>query len=124
MKFRSLTFFSLFLLISAALVAQPLVQSLQADYKTNPMGIDNPKPMLSWIIQSDQMNTMQDSYEIRAALNSRDVAKGKNLVWESGKVESSQSIHVKYGRSAIKILSADLLAGEDQRQLWQVQQME
>ncbi len=97
MKSRFLLLSSLFTLISVALMAQPVVKSLKADYKTNPMGIDNPKPMLSWIIQSESMNTIQDSYEVRAALSDKDVAKGKNLLWESGKVESSQSIHVKYG---------------------------
>jgi alpha-L-rhamnosidase len=78
------------------LAAQSTVHSLKADYKTNPIGIDNPVPRLSWIIQSDQMNTMQESYEIRAALDPDDLKRGRRLVWETGKVGSSQSIHVSY----------------------------
>ncbi|MFH0758652.1 MAG: glycoside hydrolase family 78 protein [Bacteroidota bacterium] len=97
MNLRSLTLFSFSILLTTALVAQPAVVSLKTDYLTNPMGIDNPDPRLSWIIRSGQMNTMQDSYEIRAALSDKDVARGRNLLWESGKVESSQSVHVRYG---------------------------
>jgi len=72
------------------------VTSLKTDYKTNPIGIDNLAPGLSWILQSDRMNTMQESYEIRAALDVRDLERGRNLLWESGRVHSPQSIHVPY----------------------------
>jgi len=101
----------LWMLSASLLLAQPVVTSLRTDYKTNPLGIDNPSPGLSWKIESEKMNTMQDSYEIRAALDETDLKKGKNLVWESGKVGSSQSIHVKYGGPFLKSF---------QRIYWQV----
>ncbi len=97
MNFRRLSLSTCFLVLGFIIFAQPSVGSLKVDYKSSPLGIDNPRPSLAWIIESDQMNTMQDSYEIRAALNSRDAEKGKNLLWESGLVSSSQSSHVEYG---------------------------
>ena len=90
----SLVSFLLTLIVSVS--AQVNVHSLTNDYLTNPIGIDNPAPKLSWIIQSDQSNTMQASYEIRAALDPADLAKGKKQIWSSGKVLSSQSVHIKY----------------------------
>jgi len=87
---------SILLTLAISLSAQLQVSSLTTDYKTNPLGIDNPLPKLSWIIQSDQSNTMQASYEIRAALDPADLAKGKKQIWSSGKVLSSQSVHIKY----------------------------
>ena len=111
MNIRSLLFASLVLFLNTSLFAQPVVNSLKVDYKSSPLGIDNPRPRLSWIIESDQMNTMQDSYEIRAALSSRDVEKGKNLLWETGLVSSSQSIHMEYGGPPLKSF---------QRIYWQV----
>lgn len=88
---------SILLLFQVLLAGAGLkVTSLKTDYKSDPMGIDNTRPMLSWIIQSDHMNTMQESYEIRAALSERDLERGRNLVWETGQVRSSQSIHVPY----------------------------
>ncbi len=96
MNFRNLLIASFLLMPGTMIVAQPTVQSLKADYKSTALGIDNPRPRLSWIIQSDQGNTMQDSYEIRAALSAKDLEKGRNLLWETGKVSSSRSIHVSY----------------------------
>ncbi len=96
MNFRSLLVASFFLMLGTIILAQPSVQSLKVDYKSSPLGMDNPQPRLSWIIGSDEMNTMQDSYEIRAALSAKDLLKGKNLLWESGAVSSSQSIHIQY----------------------------
>ena len=74
---------SILLTFAISLSAQLQVSSLTTDYKTNPLGIDNPAPKLSWIIQSDQNNTMQVSYEIRAALDPADLAKGKKQIWSS-----------------------------------------
>jgi len=96
MKFRNILLASLFLMAALSVSAQLKVTSLTTDYKTNPIGIDNPAPRLSWIIQSDQHNTMQESYEIRAALSPADLTKKKNQLWNSGTVSSSQSIHIRY----------------------------
>jgi len=100
MKTQKIILTSLFLTLALSLSAQLQVSSLTTDYKTNPLGIDNLAPKLSWIIQSDQNNTMQASYEIRAALNPADLAKGKKQIWNSGKVLSSQSVHIKYDGQA------------------------
>jgi len=97
MKFRNVVLISFLLMATVALRAELTVTSLKTDYKTDPLGIDNPQPKLSWVIQSDQMNTMQDSYEIRSALSLKDLRRGNNLLWTTGQVSSSQSIHVKYG---------------------------
>lgn len=96
MKLRLIALLNLMLITAMTLMASVKVTSLRTDYKVNPIGIDNPVPRLSWIIQSDQENTMQESYEIRAALSSADLAKKKKQIWYSEKVSSSQSIHIRY----------------------------
>jgi alpha-L-rhamnosidase len=96
MKYRNFLLTSLFLMAALGASAQLQVASLTTDYKTNPIGIDNPVPELSWIIQSDQYNTLQESYEIRAALDPSDLAKTKKQVWNTGTVTGPQSIHIKY----------------------------
>jgi alpha-L-rhamnosidase len=111
MKSAKMILSGLLMMSAVALMAQPVVTSLKTDYKTNPLGIGNPVPKLSWIIESDEMNTMQDSYEIRAALDEGDLTKGRDLLWESGTVASSRSIHVPYGGPAL---------GSYQRIYWQV----
>jgi len=96
MKFRIFLLISLFILTALSASAQLKVTSLTTDYKTNPIGIDNPIPGLSWIIQSDEANTMQESYEIRAALKPADLSKKNKQLWNSETVASPQSIHIKY----------------------------
>ncbi len=96
MKFRNYLLISLFTLAALSASAQLQLSSLTTDYKTNPIGIDNPVPELSWVIQSDQYNTMQESYEIRAALDPADLAKKKKQLWNTETVASSQSLHIKY----------------------------
>lgn len=102
MKLRHLLLLNLFLIATLTLSAGVKVTSLRTDYTVNPIGIDNPVPRLSWIIQSDQDNTMQESYEIRAALNPADLAKGKKLIWKSDRVASPQSIHIKYNGQPLR----------------------
>ncbi|MEN8228913.1 MAG: glycoside hydrolase family 78 protein [Bacteroidota bacterium] len=111
MKYHTISLIGFLLIASVTMKAELTVTSLKVDYKINPMGIDNPKPALSWIIHSDQLNTMQDSYEIRAALSIKDVVKGRNLLWKTGQVATSKSIHVSYAGAPLKSF---------QRIYWQV----
>jgi alpha-L-rhamnosidase len=102
MRIRKLSLSSLLLTLVLSLSAQVELTSLTSDYKTNPIGIDNLTPKLGWIIQTDQGNTLQESYEIRAALSPENLKKGKKLIWETGRVNSSQSVHVKYAGEPLK----------------------
>ena len=54
------------------------VQSLRTEYKINPVGIDRTEPRLSWQMKTNQRNTLQTAYEIRAALNIEELRKNKN----------------------------------------------
>ena len=111
MKLRNLIFNSLFILASLNLSAQLQVTSLTTDYKTNPIGIDNPSPSLSWIIQSDQNNTMQESYEIRAALNPDDLFKKVKSTLEFGNCSIFAEYSYKVSGSGPQISPAYILAG-------------
>jgi hypothetical protein len=111
MNFRNLLFISLIVMAALNVSAQLQVNKLTTDYKTNPIGIDNPKPQLSWNLESSQPNTLQESYEIRAALSQADLAKKNKQLWNSGIVESDQSIHIIYEGESLK---------SHQRVYWQV----
>jgi alpha-L-rhamnosidase len=75
------------------------VRALRTEYKTNPVGIDGSEPRLSWQIQTNRQNTLQTAYEIRAALSIAELGKNKNYQWQTGKIPSGQSIHVRYAGS-------------------------
>lgn len=87
------------------------VMQLKCEYQTNPMGIDIENPRLSWQIASEKLNVMQTAYEIRTAYKKNDLNTQNNIVWNSGKIESDQSVNVVY---------AGPKTPEKQRVWWQV----
>ena len=74
------------------------VKDLQTEYKSNSdaIGIGVKEPRLSWKIMTSLPNTLQVSYEIRAAHNPEELVKNKKLIWRTGKINSPQSLHVRY----------------------------
>jgi len=69
---------------------------LRCEYLVNPLGIDEVKPRLSWITESNQRGQKQSAYRLLVA-GSRDKLK-KNIgdLWDTGKVQSDRSIHIAY----------------------------
>lgn len=101
----------LLIITEIGVFAKTEVSQLVCEYRTNPIGIDISQPRLSWKIRSNEMNVNQTAYEIRVAANESDVKAGKNLIWSTGKVLSSQSVHIKYNGTALTPM---------QRVYWQV----
>jgi alpha-L-rhamnosidase len=92
-------------------IAQRLeVTDLVCEYLVNPIGIDAAQPRLSWKIRSSARDVAQSAYEIRVGTDA-DVSRGRNIIWSSGKVTSSQSTHVRYAGPALQ---------SRQRLYWQV----
>ena len=79
----------------------PVVGSLTAEHMTNPLGIDTGRPRLGWVITSAARGISQSKYEIRVAKDKTSLESGRNLVWDSGTVNSGQSFDVPYGGPAL-----------------------
>jgi alpha-L-rhamnosidase len=108
---RNLLFAALFFIAQITWAQNLSVQSLTCNYKTNPVGMDVLEPTFAWKLITGTRGTIQDAYELHVALNNRDLAAGKNLVWNSNKVSSDESAHVNY--AGAKLMSK-------QRYYWQV----
>jgi alpha-L-rhamnosidase len=72
------------------------VGSLRVEYQTNPLGIDVPRPRLSWIIQAEGRDVMQTAYQVQVAARADDLAAGRATLWDSGQVASDRSVFVAY----------------------------
>jgi alpha-L-rhamnosidase len=70
------------------------VERLRTEYATNPIGIDEPAPRLSWMLHADRRGTRQSAYEIRVAASAD--ALGSAPTWTSGKVASDESVNRPY----------------------------
>jgi alpha-L-rhamnosidase len=68
----------------------------RCEYRDNPLGIDVGSPRLSWQLQSDRRGARQVAYQIRAAASEAVLANSAELLWDTGRVESDQSIQVAY----------------------------
>lgn len=75
---------------------------LTCEYLQNPLGIDTGTPHFSWKFTSTAKNQIQMTYEIIVADNPESVARLEGNVWQTGKVNSGQSIHVVFDGSALK----------------------
>jgi alpha-L-rhamnosidase len=72
-----------------------IVTNLTCEYRGNPLGIDVFPPRLSWQLASDRRGACQTAYRILAAASEAALSDGAAL-WDSGKVQSAQSIQVAY----------------------------
>ncbi len=72
------------------------VKNLRCEYKTSPLGIDAANPRLSWIIESNRRGFKQTAYQIIVAGCAEDLENDAGDLWDSGKTDSDQSVHILY----------------------------
>ncbi|MBU4200810.1 MAG: glycoside hydrolase family 78 protein [Verrucomicrobia bacterium] len=70
--------------------------SLKCNYAVNPQGIDTPVPTVSWELKGSGRGRRQTAYQIIVASSKGLLDQEKSDIWDSGRIESSQSLHVPY----------------------------
>src|SRR5215471_3573215 len=88
-----------------------VVDHLRTEYKDNPLGLGTSRPRLSWRIHGEGRGIVQADYQLRVARSTADLASGRSLVWDSGRVKSNESIQQPYAGRALQ---------SRQRYYWQV----
>jgi len=88
--------------ISKAENSRTKVTKLRCEYRTNPLGIDVPNPRLSWILESNIRSQRQTAYQVIVASKQQNLHKDYGDLWDSGKVNSNESLHVVYKGKALK----------------------
>ena len=94
----------LLLLSTIPLLADVRPVDLKCEYRVNPLGIDVASPRLSWILLSSDRKARgvkQSAFRLLVASDSKKLAKEDGDLWDTGKVESSQSIQVAYAGKAL-----------------------
>ena len=70
---------------------------LRCDGLTDPLGVDSTPPRLSWKLSGDgSRGQRQTAWQVQAASSRDALAQGRGDVWDSGRVESSEQLHVPY----------------------------
>lgn len=70
-----------------------VITELTCEYRKNPLGLDVQAPCISWQLTSNQQNTMQSRYRVQVAQSN----KFEDILWDTGEIYSSQSVHIAYG---------------------------
>ncbi len=91
---------ALFILLMNCQTKSPhiTIKDLRCEYRTNPLGIDNTSPRLSWkIIEENQTRGQkQTAYQVLVASSIENLKNNNGDVWDSGKVDSNQSVNNTY----------------------------
>ena len=103
-------YFALACLLGSLAIATPLnaaptpaeVADLRCEYRVNPLGVDAPKPRLSWKFNSDRRGEVQTAYQILVASTPELLAKDQGDLWDSKRVASEDSLHIEYAGPPLK----------------------
>jgi hypothetical protein len=82
--------------ILAKAESDPAVVNLRCEGWENPVGVDTVWPQLSWSITSQQRGQKQSAYQILVASSAVALDSDKGDLWDSGKVDSGESVHLPY----------------------------
>lgn len=99
------------LLVALGVSARVNVGSLTVENLERPLNLETQHPRLGWIITSTDHDVMQTSYHIMVASSPENLAEGKADIWDSGVVNSNNSVWVPYEGSKLK---------SNQRCFWKV----
>ena len=89
--------------VTAAPATGITVDRLRCEYRINPQGVGVARPRFNWIIKSSERGQKQTAYRIVVASSREKIDSDKGDLWDSGKVKSSQTLHVVYnGKQALK----------------------
>src|SRR5665647_3235437 len=77
-------------------------EKLLVEYAENPIGIDEMHPRFSWIISSEKWNQVQTAFRIQVGSSPAKLNGNKPDLWDSGRIESSETIQQEYLNDNLK----------------------
>ncbi len=77
------------------------VGTVQCEYGHATLGIDVAAPRLSWHLCDERRGARQSAYQVLVASSRAVLDSDTGDVWDSGRVESEQSIHIVYAGAAL-----------------------
>lgn len=77
------------------------VSDLRCEYRSAPLGVDTEKPRFCWKLSSQQRGLQQTAYRILVASSKSQLEFNKADMWDSGKVATDQSTHIRYAGRAL-----------------------
>ena len=91
------------ILAAPAVRAQVTPERLRCEHLVNPLGIDVAEPRLSWQLtaQPQDRGQRQTAWRVLVASSRESLERDEGDLWDSGKIDSEQSILVPYGGTSL-----------------------
>ena len=71
-------------------------RQLRCEYLTDPMGLHETKPRLSWIVSAERRDEHQTAYQVVVASSLAELGRNRGDLWDSGKVDSEETAQIVY----------------------------
>jgi alpha-L-rhamnosidase len=78
------------------------VTGLSVEMLSNPVGLGTSHPRFSWKLESSSRDVLQKDYRILVASSMKNLDKGIGDIWDSGVVESDQSLYIPFGGKSLE----------------------
>ncbi|MEW2143206.1 family 78 glycoside hydrolase catalytic domain [Micromonospora vinacea] len=75
---------------------------LQVEQRTQPLGLDEPHPRLSWRLTAERRGAAQSAYRITAAENEQDLDEPSRLIWDTGRQDSTENLLITWEGPALR----------------------
>ena len=79
----------------------PPPAALRCEYVATPLGVDSPRPRLSWQVVDPERGARQSAWQILVATAPERLEPGSADVWDSGRVFGDDSVHVEWQGPAL-----------------------
>jgi alpha-L-rhamnosidase len=76
--------------------------ALRCDGMADPLGVDSAPPRLSWQLRGEGRGLRQRAWQVLVASSPESLSHDQADVWDSGRVESDEQLHVPYGGRALR----------------------
>ena len=96
MSLSNLLFLCGSLAMAASAVGSVHVSNLRCEYLREPLGVDEARPRLSWILQGTKRGERQTAFEVIVSSSPKGLERDMGDLWDSGRVFSDQTNQVEY----------------------------
>jgi alpha-L-rhamnosidase len=76
-------------------------EALRCEYLTDPLGLGERSPRLSWEVVAPGRGRAQSAYRILVASSRENLARSQGDLWDTGRVDSAESSQVAYAGAAL-----------------------
>jgi len=78
------------------------IADLRCEYLINPVGIGEPQPRLSWILDSARRGQKQTAWRVLVSSSREKLERDQGNLWDTGKVDGDQTAQVVYSGAGLK----------------------